>query len=326
MRRNSEVEATTRSGPAGAAGSARRRRARGVAALVALGALSAAACKKPGNTEVAGKRAYACAEVLDDDPHEEADLGAGRALIRSGAHAEVRGLPEAPIVVVTSFDQGAAPLSLSREGEALPPIDVAFVVGADALERGPLTVALQSMLHAGELVVVVAGPEDDLDAVRGAVADAGKQVVDGSAVRDFVVGGAELLTLPGSDDPSTLPAHGRGCLLRAEDVAALVHKVGPAQPPRPRIAIVWEAPSRSIAHPAAADAIVDASAWLVAGPLDVDAPASVKLVAGVAAPLLPIPRARVARTTSTPGVIAAGAILVRAPSDGLELLRLDRAP
>jgi hypothetical protein len=301
------------------------------APLVALALAIAAApsCRCRGKASVGDKQGYSCAEVPAKDAHEELDLGGGQKLVRDGVRADLRGVSADAFAAVTSFETGVAPIALPT-----PPPSIVFVVGlggAAGLDRGSLAAGLSMLAQQAALVVAVAGPADDLDVVRAAIADAGKRVVDGAIFRAFRVGGVELVTLPGGDDPPAIPEHGRGCVLRLEDARALAQKLGAAS--APRVAIAWSAPGRDAAHPSPADALPGVSAWIVAGPAD-DAWASPLEVGPVSAaatasssappptsppPIVAAPRARTARTTSAPARIAPGATLVRVENGALVL-------
>ncbi len=283
-------------------------------ALLALLACSVAAsgcrCGK-GETKIGEKRAFACAEVPSKDAKSEVDLGDGKRLVRDGVRVELRGVaPDAPVAVL-SFDGGASELALS------PDLAAVFVVGLGALPREPLARALGALAKKVPLVVVVAGPEDEIDQVRAALADGGPRVVDGGVLRIFALAGLELVTLPGSDDPSTLPDHGRGCVLRRDDAQALAAKLGISPPQRPRLVLSWAAPSRGKDRPVAADALSNVTGWIIAGPLDRDVPAELVVAAGASSVLVPTPRASIPRTTSTPSLVPPGWLVVRAdPAQG----------
>lgn len=260
------------------------------------------------------KRAYACGEVPSRDSKSEIDLGDGKKLARDGVRAELRGVAvEAPLLL-TSLDGG-------RGGPSVPPGTAAvFVVGLGGLGREPLAEVLRATSKSAPLVVAIAGPEDEVDLVREAIADAGNRVVDGGVVRSFALAGLEAVTLPGSDDPAALGEHGRGCVLRDLDVKALAAKIGAAS--KPRIVIAWAPPSRDKTRPLAADAIGPASAFFIGGPLDVDAAPDLDLPAGAPTPLIPVPRAIAPRTTSTPGLVPPGALRVRAAGTTIEVRAL----
>lgn len=304
----------------------RHRRAAPLVAL-ALAIAAAPSCRCRGKASVGDKQGYSCAEVPAKDAHEEIDLGGGQKLVRDGVRADVRGLPADAFAAVTSFETGIAPI-----GFPTPAPSVVFVVGLGGvagIDRGSLAAGLSMLAQRAALVVAVAGPADDLDAVRAAIADAGKRVVDGAVFRAFRIGGVELVTLPGGDDPPAIPEHGRGCVLRLEDVRALAQKLGAAS--SPRVAIAWSAPGRDAAHPSPADALPGVTAWLVAGPADdawaspleigsssssASAPAPAASSASSpastsAAPIVAVPRARTPRTTSAPARIAPGATTIR---------------
>jgi hypothetical protein len=308
------------------------RQARAAALLaLALAIAAAPSCHCRGKASVGDKQGYSCAEVPAKDAHEETDLGGGLKLVRDGVRGEVRGLPADAFAAVTSFETGVAPIGFGTPGPSI--VFVVGLGGVAGLDRGSLAAGLSMLAQRAALVVAVAGPADDLDVVRAAIADAGKHVVDGAIVRALRVGGVELVSLPGGDDPPAIPDHGRGCVLRLEDARALALKLGAASVPR--VAIAWSAPSRDAARPSPADAIPGVSAWLVAGPAD-DAWASpleigpaplASASAGVVAPpaptLAPIvaaPRARTARTTSAPARIAPGATSIRV-ENGVLVLR-----
>jgi len=266
------------------------------------------ACRRKGNATVGDKRAFTCAEVERKDSHEEIDLGSGKKLVRDGVRAELRGAAADAPVLVTSIDGGVS--RLDPQNAAL-----VVVVGLGALDRPTLSSALGALAKNGALVVAVAGPQDDVEIVRGAIVDAGAHVVDGGVVRAIVHAGIELVTLPGSDDPHSLAEHGRGCVLRADDLAALVGKLGRVGAGRARIVASYSAQKL--------DAIPDVSAWLVAGPYDFDAPEDVRLAAGMPPVRIAIPRMRVARTTSIPATIPAGGALVRIKDSALAISRVE---
>lgn len=293
----------------------RRRRQEG-RLLIAL-ALSAAVsgCRCKGETKIGDKRAFACAEVPSKDAHDEIDLGDGRRLVRDGVRAVLRGVPEDQPVLITSFDGGAAEVPVPSG------VAAAFVVGLGRLPREPLAKALGAIAAKTPVVVALAGPEDEVDLVRGAIGDAGKRVVDGGVVRALSIANVEVVSVPGSDDPSSIAEHGRGCVVRAEDVRALASKLGPPSKERPRVAVVYAAPSRDPARPLASDALTDVGAWLVGGPLDRDGAVELALPAGAPAPLLPVPRAAAPRTTSTPGLIPRGFLLLRADGGVIQIRR-----
>ncbi|MGZ3419818.1 MAG: hypothetical protein ACXWUG_31475 [Polyangiales bacterium] len=268
-------------------------------------------CRRKGDTKVGEKRAYACGEVPSRDSKSEIDLGEGKKLVREGVRAELRGVSADAPMIVTSLDGG-------RGGPAIPPgISAVFVVGLGGLQREPLAEVLRAISKSAPLVVAIAGPEDEVDLVREAIADAGTRVIDGGVVRAFAVAGLEAVTLPGSDDPAALGEHGRGCVLRESDVKALAAKIGAAA--KPRIVIAWAPPSRDKTRPLAADAIGAASAFFIGGPLDVDAAPDLDLPAGSPAPLIPVPRASAPRTTSTPGLVPPGSLRIRAAGTTLEV-------
>lgn len=301
----------------------------GAAAVLAL-ALAVAAtpsCRCRGKTSVGDKQGYACAELPAKDAHEEVDLGGGRKLVRDGVRAELRGLGADATAVVTSFETGVAPVALPQ-GDV-----VALVAGLGGLDRGSIAAGLSSLAQRAVVVIAVAGPGDDLDAVRAAIGDGGKRVIDGAIVRALRVGGAELVTLPGGDDPPALPEHGRGCVLRAEDARALGQKLGPATVPR--VVVAWGAPGRDAARPTPADLIPGVTAWLVAGPADDAwgtplelgaAPAgssaatpAASIAPPTSAPIVAVPRARTPRSTSAPARIAPGAVTLRVENGALVL-------
>ncbi len=300
-------------------------RARAAAAVALAASLAAApSCRCRGKASVGDKQGYSCAEVPAKDAHEETDLGGGLKLVRDGVRADVRGLPADAFAAVTSFETGIAPLAVPAPGAPTPAI--VFVVGLGGvagLDRPALAGGLAAMAQRTSLVVAVAGPGDDLDVVRAAIADAGKRVVDGAIYRAFRVGGAEIVTLPGADDPPAIPEHGRGCVLRLEDARALAQKLGVAS--APRVVVAWSAPARDAAHPSPADALPGVAAWLVAGPAD-DAWASPLEIGSAApsasaslAPIVAAPRARTARTTSAPARIAPGALSIHVENGTLVL-------
>jgi hypothetical protein len=263
--------------------------------------------------------------------------------VRDGVRAELRGLPADAPTLVTSLEGGRADLPPLPLGEIAA---VVVVVGLGALDRSELTSAFRGFLQRGAVMMAVAGPQDDVEAVRGALGDVGKRALDGSLVRALVVGGVEVVALPGSDDASSLADHGRGCVLRAGDARALSARLGGARVGRPRVVASWSAPGRDPSAPVAADFVGEASAWLIGGPLDHDAPAETIIVLptadavssaagassttadvggvngngtrGTPPPLLPIPRANVARTTTTPGVIPRGAVVIRTRDGALQ--------
>jgi len=290
-----------------------RTRTRGFHLAVLAAALAFAGCRCKGETKVGEKRAFACAEVPSKDEKKELDLGDGKRLIRDGVRASVRGLADDAPVAITSFDGGAAELAVPAGTGAL------FVVGLGGLPRDVLARSLTAMSKRVSLVVAVMGPEDEVDVARSAIADAGPRVVDGSSVRAFALAGLELVTVPGSDDPASLAEHGRGCVVRVEDVKALAQKLGARG--RPRVALVYAAPSRNSARPLANDALASVSAWLVGGPLDDDAPEELAIPEGGRAPLIAIPRATLPRTSSNPGVTPPGMIMLRAEGTTVQLKR-----
>ncbi|MBI2391476.1 MAG: hypothetical protein HYV09_17940 [Deltaproteobacteria bacterium] len=292
----------------------RRRRQEG-RLLIALALAAVSGCRCKGETKIGDKRAFACAEVPSKDVHDEIDLGDGKRLVRDGVRAVLRGVPEDQPALITSFEGGAADVPV--------PVGVAavFVVGLGRLPREPLGKALGAIAAKAPLVVALAGPEDEVDLVRGAIADAGKRVVDGGVVRALSIANLEIVSVPGSDDPSSIAEHGRGCVVRPEDVRALAGKLGPASKDRPRIAVVYAAPSRDPARPLANDPLTDVGAWLVGGPLDRDGAVELALPPGAPPPLLPVPRAAAPRTTSTPGVIPAGYLLLRGDGGVVQLRR-----
>jgi hypothetical protein len=289
----------------------RRRGEQGLALV--LCALSLAGCRCKGETKIGEKRGFACAEVPSKDAHRELDLGDGKRLIQDGVRASIRGVPDDAAIAITSFDGGAADVALPNGFSAV------FVVGLGALPRDALAAALTATSKRAPLVVAIMGAGDEVDLARGAISDAGVRVVDGGAIRAFAVAGLEVVTVPGSDDPASLPDHGRGCVVRPEDVRALAQKVGARA--RPRVAIVYAAPTRDAARPLATDALPEVSAWMVGGPLDRDAPPELAIAQGSHAPLIPIPRARVSRTSSTPGLTPPGFLVLRASGTTIELKR-----
>jgi len=301
----------------------RRHRQEGRLLILALAAALSSGCRCKGDTKVGDKRAFACAEVPSRDTHEETDLGDGKRLVRDGVRAIVRGVPDDAPTVVTSFE-GATGATDSEGGSAgvLParrPIELpvpngvaaVVVVGLGRLAREPLAAALSALAKKAPLVVAVAGPEDEVDFVRAAIADAGKRVVDGGVVRALAISNLELVVVPGSDDPSSIAEHGRGCVVRVEDVRALASKLGPPVQGKPRVALVHAAPSRDPQKPMANDALNDVTAWLVGGPLDRDGAVELAIPPGVSAPLLPVPRTTAPRTTSTPSLVPPGFLLLR---------------
>ncbi len=287
-------------------------------AAIALASAIAPGCRCKGGTKVGDKRAFACAEVPAKDEASEIDLGGGAKLVRAGVRAELRGVADGP-VAITSFEGGSA----GAEQPPAPPAGVAaaIVVGLGGLPRASLAAALTSIAKSAPLVVVASGPQDEVDVVRAAIGDAGPRVVDGGLVRALSVGGLEAVTLPGSDDPSTLPDHGRGCILRDEDVKALAAKLGPKAEGRPRLAVAFAAPSRDPSGPGVLDALGDVAAWAIAGPIDAHADPVLVLPPGARAPLVPVPRAIAARTTSAPAVVPPGWLVARAHEGGLRLSR-----
>jgi hypothetical protein len=289
-----------------------RRSRQGLIALCVVVALSAG-CRCRGETKVGEKRAFACAEVPSKDTHQEIDLGDGKKLIRDGVRASVRGVPEEAAVAITSFEGGAADLAVPSGTAAV------FVVGLGGLSRDKLATALTATSKRVPLVVAVMGPEDDVQVARSAISDAGARVVDGGVVRVFALAGLELVTVPGSDDPASLAEHGRGCVVRAEDTRALAQKLGPKI--KPRVAVVYAAPSRDPARPLANDAIPEVSTWVVGGPLDSDAPPELSVTQGAFAPSIAVPRASKPRTSSTPGLTPPGMLLARADGTTIQLRR-----
>lgn len=285
------------------------RRGRQVA-LAALLTISGCRCR---GEKVGDKRAVACAEVPSRDTHAELDLGDGKRLIRDGVRASLQGVANETPIAITSFEGGAADVDPGA-------VSTIFVVGLGSLERKALAAALTTLTKRAALVVAVLGPADEVDVSRGAIADAGAHVVDGSTLRAFSMAGVEVVTVPGSDDAASLPENGRGCVVRADDVKALTQKLGPRS--RPRLALAYAAPSRDSTKPSAADALTDVQAWLIAGPLDRDAP-SEQLIPPGPPPLIAIPRLFAARTTSTPSVVAPGYILVRAEGQNIQLKRAE---
>ncbi len=290
-----------------------RRRGEQVLVALAFSVSVFAGCRCKGETKVGEKRAFACAEVPSRDSHQEVDLGDGKRLIRDGVRASVRGVADDAAVAITSFDGGAGDLAVPSGTSAV------FVVGLGGLPRDALAAALTALSKRAPLVVAVMGPEDEVDLARGAIGDAGARVVDGGAIRAFALAGLEIVTVPGSDDPASLADHGRGCVIRPEDTRALMQKLGAHA--KPRVALVYSAPSRDPARPLATDAITEVSAWLVGGPLDSDAPADLAIAQGARAPLIPVPRAQRPRTSSTPGLTPAGFILLRADGTTVQLKR-----
>lgn len=303
----------------------RGRRHEGQVLALALAAALFPGCRCRGDTKVGDKRAFACAEVPSRDAHEETDLGDGKRLVRDGVRAVLRGVPEDAPVLVTSFE-GASEGAAGGPGgvvELAIPKDVAavFVVGLGRLPREPLARSFEALAKKAPLVVVVPGPEDEVDLVRAAIADSGKRVVDGGVVRALAAANLEVVVVPGSDDPSAIAEHGHGCVVRAEDVKALAAKLGARAQGRPRVALVYAAPSRDPQNPRANDALSEVSAWLVGGPLDRDGAAELTLPAGSPAPLLPVPRATSPRTTSTPGLVPPGWLLLRAEGGAVQIKR-----
>jgi hypothetical protein len=277
--------------------------------------LASGACRRKGDTKVGEKRAYACGEVPSRDSKSEIDLGEGKKLVRDCVRAELRGVPAEAPLLVTSLDGGKGAPQIPAGVSAV------FVVGLGGLHREPLAEILRAASKSAPLVVAVAGPEDEIDLVREAIADAGSRVVDGGVIRAFSLAGLEAVTLPGSDDPAALGEHGRGCVLRESDVKALAAKIGAAT--KPRVVVAWAPPSRDKSRPLAADSIGAASAFFIGGPLDVDAAPDLDLPAGAPVPLLPIPRATAPRTTSTPGLVPPGALRVRATGTTIEVRSSD---
>ncbi len=291
------------------------RRGREIASLaratIAVALLTAAnGCRCRGE-KVGDKRALACAEVASKSEHKELDLGEGRRLVRDGVRATISGASAEAPVAVTSFEGGAADLTL-------PAVSAVFVVGLGGLPRDALAAALTALGKRAPVVAVM-GPGDDVDGARAAISDAGARVIDGSVARAFTLAGVELVTLPGSDDAASLADHGRGCVLRADDVRALAQLLGPKS--KPRVSLSYASPSRDPARPVATDALTDVTALLVSGPLDRDSPGELAIAPGAPVPLIPVPRARAPRTTSSPGVIAPGYLLVRAEGANLMLKR-----
>ncbi len=277
-----------------------------------LGACSG--CRRKGNATIGDKRAFTCAEVPEKDAHQEVDLGGGRKLVRDGVRAELRGVsPEAP-VLVTSLDGGSADLD---------PRDAALVmvVGLGGLDLATLSRSLRSLSRGGALVVALAGPRDDVEVVRNALSEVGPSASDGGVVRAVMLpSGLEVIALPGSDDPASLAEHGRGCVLRADDLRALAQKLGRAAPGRVRVAVSYSMPR--------ADTLPDVSVWMVGGPYDGDAPDEVTLralPAGSSGPSvrLPVPRLLAARTTSAPAVVPPGAAILRVKEGTIVLSRTD---
>jgi hypothetical protein len=219
--------------------------------------------------------------------------------------AEVRGVGNETAVLVTSLDGGAAALEGSDEYGAIA------VIGLGALDRGAMAGALGDLSRRAPVVVAIAGPQDDVDVVRAAIGDAGARVVDGGAVRALLVSGMEVVALPGSDDPSSLADHGRGCALRDSDVRALVAKLGRATAGRPRVVVTYVAPTREPKSPAPPDAMVDVTAWLVGGPFDGDVSPELTVSPGAPSPVIGVPRLRAGRTTSAPARIPPGGIVLR---------------
>jgi hypothetical protein len=310
-----------------------RRHQEGRLLILALAAALSSGCRCKGDTKVGDKRAFACAEVPSRDAHEEIDLGEGKRLVRDGVRAVLRGVPDDAPAVVTSFDETRGDGTwgdATKVGEGAVSLDLpvpsgaaaVFVVGLGRLPREPLGRALGALAQKAPLVVAVAGPEDEVDLVRGAIADAGKRVVDGGVVRSLAVSNLELVSVPGSDDPSAIAEHGRGCLVRFDDVRALANKLGPHPQGKPRVALVYAAPSRDPQKPMANDALTEVTAWLVGGPLDRDGAAELAIPPGVPAPLLPIPRASAPRTSSTPGLVPAGFLLLRGDGGILQIKQL----
>lgn len=296
----------------------RRRRHQGQVLALALAAALCSGCRCKGDTKVGDKRAFACAEVPSRDAHDETDLGDGKRLVRDGVRAVLRGVPDDAPAVVTSFDgASSAALDLAVPSGA----SAVFVVGLGRLPREPLAAALTALAKKAPLVVAVAGPEDEVDLVRAAIADAGKRVVDGGVVRALAIANLEIVVVPGSDDPSMIADHGRGCVVRIDDVRALSAKLGARVGGKPRVALVYAAPSRDPQNPRAADALGEVSAWLVGGPLDRDGAVELSIPPGTPAPLLPVPRATAPRTTSTPGLVPPGYLLLRAEGGIVQLKR-----
>lgn len=275
--------------------------------------VSLAGCRCRGETKVGEKRAFACAEVPSKDAHQELELGDGKKLVRDGVRARVQGVADDAAVAVTSFEGGAADLAIPSGTAAV------FVVGLGGLSREKLAAALTATSKRVPLVVAVMGPEDEVDVARNAIADAGSRVVDGGVVRAFALAGLELVTIPGSDDPASLADHGRGCVVRPEDTRALAQKLGAAT--RPRVALVYAAPSRDPSRPLANDALTGVSTWLVGGPIDSDAPPELAIAKGAYAPSIAVPRAAKPRTSSTPGVTPPGMLLLRADGTTVQLRR-----
>lgn len=261
--------------------------------------------------KVGDKRALACAEVPSKSEHKELDLGEGRRLLRDGARATLTGTSAETPAAITSFEGGAADLTV-------PEVSAVFVVGLGGLSRAALAPALTALSKRAPVVAVM-GPGDDVDGARAAMSDAGARVIDGSITRAFALAGVEIVTIPGSDDPASLAEHGRGCVVRADDVRALAQVLGPKS--KPRVSLVYAAPSRDPARPVATDALSDVTAVLVGGPLDRDAPSELAIAPREPVPMIAVPGAASARTTSSPGVIAPGYLLVRAEGANLMLKR-----
>jgi hypothetical protein len=272
-----------------------------------------AGCRCKGETKIGEKRAFACAEVPSKDAHEEIDLGDGKRLIRDGVRVTVRGVTEDAPVAITSFEGGAADLSVPSGTSAV------FVIGLGGLSREALAKALTATSKRVPLVVAVMGPEDEVDLARAAIGDAGARVVDGGSLRAFSLAGLEIVTVPGSDDPASLAEHGRGCVIRPEDTRALMQKLGAHS--RPRVALVYATPSRDPARPLANDALTEVASWFVGGPIDSDAPSELAIAQGSHAPLIAIPRARAPRTSSTPGLTPPGMLLLRAEGTTVQFKR-----
>lgn len=295
----------------------RRRQREGQVLTLALAAALSSGCRCRGDTKIGDKRAFACAEVPSRDGHEEIDLGDGKRLVRDGVRAVIRGVPDDAPAVITSFEGASGPVDVPvPNGTA-----AVFVVGLGRLAREPLTAALSAVAKKAPVVVAVAGPEDEVDLVRAAIVDAGKRVVDGGVFRAFAIANLELVVVPGSDDPSAIAEHGRGCVVRLDDVRALSQKLGARAQGKPRVAVVYAAPARDPQNPRANDGLGEVSAWLVGGPLDRDGAVELSIPPGAPAPLLPVPRATAPRTTSTPGLVPPGYLLLRADGGILQVKR-----
>lgn len=296
----------------------RRRVVAGVAAALLVGVVALTVRRWRRTTSVGDRRALVCAEIAPARSVDEVKLANGKLLRRVGPAGELVGEGDAAAVAITSLD-GSVGVARWTGAAIEPPPSLLVVAGLGARTRAQLDAAIAGIRAIAPAIVLVAGPEDDVDEVREAITDAGRGVVDGGLWRSLRVGAIELVFVPGSDDPSELPDHGRGCASKSDDGAALQAALGPGRGGH-RIVVAHAAPHAATA-PGLVDGLASVEAWIASGPIDADFPDPISIVAGSTEPALrlPAPRLDRARTTSTPGVVAAGFVLARVEGGALTL-------